>query len=86
MNRVVVLVDGFNLYYSICDAVNDTGASLKWLDLKGLCESLLAVRDMGRVPWNGRPRCSWQVSKKSQRCRRQAQRLKRARRCCGMWS
>ena len=47
MNRVVVLVDGFNLYYSICDAVNDTGASLKWLNLKGLCESLLRCEGHG---------------------------------------
>ena len=34
MNRVVVLVDGFNLYYSVCEAVKETGASLKWLDLR----------------------------------------------------
>ena len=38
----------------------------------------------GRVPWNGRPRCSWEVSTESQRCGRQAQRLERERRCCGI--
>jgi uncharacterized LabA/DUF88 family protein len=41
MNRVVALVDGFNLYYSVREASNETGASLKWLDLKGFCSSFL---------------------------------------------
>ena len=41
MNRVVALVDGFNLYYSVRDVSNETGASLKWLDLRGFCSSFL---------------------------------------------
>jgi uncharacterized LabA/DUF88 family protein len=38
MDRVTFLIDGFNLYHSICDASKDLhGASTKWLDINGLC-------------------------------------------------
>jgi len=41
-NRVAFLVDGFNVYYSILDAINDLGGiSLKWLNLRAFCESYL---------------------------------------------
>lgn len=39
--RATFLVDGFNLYYSILDAIADShGSSLKWLDLRSLCQAL----------------------------------------------
>lgn len=41
-NRVVFLVDGFNLYHSIIDASkNKDNASCKWLNIRALCESYL---------------------------------------------
>lgn len=43
---VIFLVDGFNLYHSICDAIADgkaKGQSLKWLNIKALCESYLSA-------------------------------------------
>ena len=44
MNRVVFLIDGFNLYHSILDALKRGHAtSLKWLDVWALCSTL--VRD-----------------------------------------
>jgi uncharacterized LabA/DUF88 family protein len=39
MDRVVALVDGFNLYHSIRDIQHITGATLKWLDIFSLCKS-----------------------------------------------
>jgi uncharacterized LabA/DUF88 family protein len=46
MNRVTILVDGFNLYHSIVQAQQDNGGRcVKWLDLRALCESFLpAIR------------------------------------------
>lgn len=42
MNRVIVLVDGFNLYHSIKDIDhNNNGLCLKWLDIYSLCQSYL---------------------------------------------
>ena len=41
MNRVVYLVDGFNLYHSLREAERSRGRSLRWLDLSALCSSLL---------------------------------------------
>ncbi len=42
-NRVCFLVDGFNVYHSVCAAQKATsGASLKWLDIRSLCSSYLA--------------------------------------------
>ena len=42
--RIACLVDGFNVYHSLCDSV-DEGApkEIKWLDLKALCESYLSA-------------------------------------------
>jgi len=39
MNRVIALVDGFNLYHSIKDIQRDVGVCLKWLDIYSLCKS-----------------------------------------------
>lgn len=41
MNRVAFLVDGFNVYHSVKQAIKDDGgaSSLKWLDLKSLCDT-----------------------------------------------
>lgn len=44
MNRTTYLVDGFNLYHSICQAAADLGnSSTKWLDLASLLSSILAI-------------------------------------------
>jgi len=44
-NRTTFLIDGFNLYHSICQAQNDLGCrvGLKWLDLRSLCSSYLHI-------------------------------------------
>ncbi len=42
-NRVCFLVDGFNVYHSVCEAQSSIkGSSMKWLDMRGLCESYLS--------------------------------------------
>jgi len=41
VNRVLCLIDGFNLYHSLRDCERDTGARVRWLDLRSLCSSLL---------------------------------------------
>ncbi len=43
MNKTIFLIDGFNLYHSILDAVkqNKLPSSCKWLNLKSLCNSYL---------------------------------------------
>src|SRR6266568_532850 len=42
-NRVCFLVDGFNVYHSVVAAqAGRKGASMKWLDLRALCESYLS--------------------------------------------
>lgn len=41
VNRVVCLVDGFNLYHSLREVERGHGHSLRWLDLSALCSSLL---------------------------------------------
>jgi len=42
MNRVVFLIDGFNLYHSVLDIrYHHKGLLVKWLDICGLCNSLL---------------------------------------------
>ncbi len=44
MNRVIFLVDGFNLYHSLVQAQKDTdGRCVKWLDLHALCSSYLHI-------------------------------------------
>ena len=41
MNRVVYLVDGFNLYHSLREAERARGRALRWLDLTALGSSLV---------------------------------------------
>ena len=41
MNRVVYLVDGFNVYHSVRESERLTSQSLRWLDLHSLCAALL---------------------------------------------
>ena len=41
MNRTTYLVDGFNLYHSLCDAELDFSRTTKWLDLHRLCSDYL---------------------------------------------
>lgn len=41
MNRVIFLVDGFNLYHSVKKAERELQASTKWLDIRRMCESYL---------------------------------------------
>ncbi len=42
MNRIVFIIDGFNIYHSVIDASRDLGGvSTKWLDLYSLCKSYL---------------------------------------------
>ncbi|MHC4873892.1 MAG: NYN domain-containing protein [Planctomycetota bacterium] len=43
MNRVVFIVDGFNMYHSLIEAERDSSAGTKWLDLKKLCSSFLPI-------------------------------------------
>ncbi len=43
-NRVAFLVDGFNLYHSIKQAINDGRATKgRWLNIKQLCQSYLSI-------------------------------------------
>jgi uncharacterized LabA/DUF88 family protein len=42
MDRVTFLIDGFNLYHSVCNASEDlSGASTKWLDIRSLCSGYI---------------------------------------------
>ncbi len=41
MNRVIFLIDGFNIYHSILDLKRHAGYSTKWLDLSSLCKSYI---------------------------------------------
>ena len=41
MNRVIFLIDGFNIYHSTLDLKRHTGYSTKWLDLASLCKSYI---------------------------------------------
>ncbi|HUP60652.1 MAG TPA: NYN domain-containing protein [Thermoanaerobaculia bacterium] len=46
MNRTTFIVDGFNLYHSVCDAsraLGLAGTGVKWLNLRKSCESYLAL-------------------------------------------
>jgi len=43
-NRVIFLIDGFNLYHSVCDSIHDGHpTSGKWLNIWDLCKSFLNV-------------------------------------------
>jgi len=41
MNRVIFLIDGFNIYHSVLDIKRKTGYCTKWLDLAALCKSYI---------------------------------------------
>lgn len=41
MNRVIYLIDGFNVYHSMCQILRDTGIKTKWLNHNELCRSYL---------------------------------------------
>jgi len=41
MNRIIFLIDGFNIYHSTLDIKRHTGYSTKWLDLASLCKSYI---------------------------------------------
>jgi uncharacterized LabA/DUF88 family protein len=41
--RTACLVDGFNLYHSLCDAQRDYGTTTKWLDLAKLCNAFRPI-------------------------------------------
>lgn len=46
MNRTTFIVDGFNLYHSVCDASRTlglAGSGVKWLNLSKLCASYLSL-------------------------------------------
>jgi uncharacterized LabA/DUF88 family protein len=46
MNRVIFLIDGFNLYHSTLDIRNrNHGLLVKWLDIHSLCASFLYTID-----------------------------------------
>ena len=49
MNRVVFLVDGFNVYHSLRQATRDSGETLKWLDLHALCNSYVQSSVFGKA-------------------------------------
>ena len=49
-NRVCFLVDGFNVYHSVCEALRTRkGASMTWLDMQGLCASYLSSIGNGAI-------------------------------------
>lgn len=43
MNRLIFLIDGFNVYHSILSLRRDTGYATKWLDLASLCKSYIPL-------------------------------------------
>jgi uncharacterized LabA/DUF88 family protein len=46
-DRVCFLVDGFNLYHSICQAAKElNGVPVKWMDLPSLCQNHLYLMGM----------------------------------------
>jgi len=47
MNRVIFLIDGFNIYHSTLDIKRHTGYSTKWLDLASLCKSYIHLFGKG---------------------------------------
>ena len=58
--RVCFIIDGFNVYHSICEALRTRpGTSMKWLDLQELCRSYLGAIGGGaqleRVFWFSAP-------------------------------
>jgi len=47
MNRVIFLIDGFNLYHSAVDLERRYGIRTKWLNLASLCKSYIALFGKG---------------------------------------
>lgn len=47
MNRVIFLIDGFNIYHSTLDLKRYTACSTKWLDLASLCKSYIPLFGKG---------------------------------------
>ena len=47
MNRVIFLIDGFNIYHSTLDLKRYHGISVKWLDLASLCKSYISLFGKG---------------------------------------
>lgn len=44
--RISFIIDGFNLYHSICDLIEDRpGTHAKWLDIRSLCSEFLPSID-----------------------------------------
>lgn len=43
MNRIIFVIDGFNIYHSILRLRRDTGYSTKWLDIASLCKSYIPL-------------------------------------------
>ncbi len=41
MNKIIFLIDGFNVYHSILQIKRDTQYNTRWLDLHSLCKSYL---------------------------------------------
>ena len=53
VNRVAYVVDGFNLYHSLCDIQRDNDdQSAKWLDIRGLCETYLPIMRTASGTWS----------------------------------
>lgn len=46
MNRIIFLIDGFNLYHSLVEANTDlSGKSTKWLNIDSLCQFYMRIID-----------------------------------------
>jgi len=55
VNRVAFLIDGFNVYHSVKQAIKDgEKGSLKWLDYRALCESYVRSSVFGKAATLGR--------------------------------
>lgn len=46
MNRVIFLIDGFNLYHSLIDELNKFPPRYKWLDLSKLANCFITKKDL----------------------------------------
>ena len=49
VNQVAFLVDGFNLYHSVLDAERRLRRTVRWLDIRSLCESYTRRSLLGRA-------------------------------------
>ena len=41
VNKIIFLIDGFNIYHSVLDLKRSSGYCTKWLDLASLCKSYI---------------------------------------------